>query len=43
MVKRRQNQKLPKKIATPRIEGIRKAKYHVKDGETRLKRNTNGL
>jgi hypothetical protein len=38
MVKRRQNQKLPKKkIATPKMDGRRKAKYHVKDGDTRFK------
>jgi len=39
MGKRRQNQKFPeKKIATPKMEGRIKAKYHVKDGETRFKR-----
>jgi len=27
-----------KKIAIPRMEGRRKAKYHVKEGETRFKR-----
>ena len=28
--------KSAKKNATPKIEGRRKAKYHVKDGETRF-------
>jgi len=30
MVKRRQNQKLPQKIGTPKMEGRKKATYHVK-------------
>jgi hypothetical protein len=38
MLKRRQNQKLPKQIATPIMEGRRKEKYHVKDGEKRFRR-----